>query len=132
MKILRFEDLAAWRAAREMTRQAFRASDVQGLDADLFLRRQLRRAATSAMANIAEGFQSGSDREFARFLRIARRSATEVQSHLYVASDRGCIKKEVFDAIYQKCEDTKNLIGGFLRYLKTPRKPGVGPSNVKT
>lgn len=39
------------------------------------------------MYNIAEGFESGTDPEFARFLKIARRSAAEVQSELYLALD---------------------------------------------
>jgi four helix bundle protein len=39
------------------------------------------------MANIAEGFDAGSDAEFIRFLGYARRSASEVQSHLYIALD---------------------------------------------
>jgi hypothetical protein len=44
-------------------------------------------AAASVMANIAEGFDAGSDAEFIRFLGYARRSASEVQSHLYIALD---------------------------------------------
>jgi four helix bundle protein len=72
------------------------------------------------MANIAEGFNSGSDTEFARFLRISRKSATEVQSHLYAALDDRSIDQEQFDRIYGTAEDVKKLIGGFIRYLSSP------------
>jgi len=43
--------------------------------------------ADPTLFNIAEGFDSRSDAEFVRFLNYAYRSATEVQSHLYVARD---------------------------------------------
>ena len=124
MKIHRFEDLKAWKAAREAAARVFEISESHKLDSDPNLRRQMNDASTSAMANIAEGFKSGSDREFIRFLRIASRSAAEVQSHLYVALDRLWIKKSEFDGIYEACEDTKGLIGGLIRYLSRPRRPG--------
>jgi four helix bundle protein len=71
------------------------------------------------MANIAEGFNSGSDAEFMRFLRISRKSATEVQSHLYAALDDRSIDQDQFDRIYGTAEDVKKLIGGFIRYLSS-------------
>jgi four helix bundle protein len=71
------------------------------------------------MANIAEGFNAGSDMEFARFLRISRKSATEVQSHLYFALDQGQLTQSDFDRLYGSAEDVKKLIGGFVRYLTT-------------
>ena len=46
------------------------------------------------MHNIAEGFESGSDPEFIRFLKFSRRSASEVQSELYLALDRGYISQD--------------------------------------
>ena len=127
MKILRFEDLKAWKAAREMATMITRVAEVQPLDRELSLRRQIKDAATSAMANIAEGFKAGSDREFIRFLKIARRSAAEVQSHLYVLLDRGYIKRDPFDKAYRACEDTNGLIGGLIRYLSRPRSRAPSP-----
>jgi len=122
MRINRVEDEEAWKKARELTQTIYRISDEAGFDDDHNLRRQLRQAATSTMANIAEGFESGTDREFIRFLRIAKRSAAEVQSHLYVANDRGYLPTGAFEAAYAKCEETKRLIGGFIRYLGKRRK----------
>jgi len=84
---------------------------------DYGLRDQTCRAAISVTANIAEGFDSQSDIEFVRFLNYARRSASEIQSHLYVALDQKYITQKQFDEIYQKAVETKNLISGFIRYL---------------
>lgn len=70
------------------------------------------------MANIAEGFDCESSREFARFLEIARRSAVEVQSLLYVARDAGYIDDATFQATYRLAGRTKALIGGFRQSLR--------------
>ena len=81
------------------------------------MRDQIRRAAVSTMANIAEGFDCESKIEFARFLGIARRSAVEVQSILYAALDTGNINQEDFDLHYEQARKSKALIGGFKRSL---------------
>ncbi|QQL44304.1 four helix bundle protein [Sulfuriroseicoccus oceanibius] len=80
---------------------------------------QIRRAAGSTMPNIVEGFDSGSDVEFARFLRYSYRSAGEVQSHLYAALDLGYVDREVFDRCYAMCGEVKNTTAGLIKYLKT-------------
>jgi four helix bundle protein len=71
------------------------------------------------MANIAEGFDGRSPQEFIRFLSYAFRSATEVQSHLYVALDQAYLMKDEFENdLYQQAVETKKLINGFIRYLR--------------
>jgi four helix bundle protein len=118
VKISRFEDIEAWKAARRVTNLVYDATQSSAFDADRDLKRQLRRAAASTMANIAEGFDAGSDGEFQRFLRIAQRSATEVQSHLYVALDRHYIAHAEFETLYAQAQQTRRVIGGFIKYLK--------------
>jgi len=71
------------------------------------------------MANIAEGFDCGSDREFLRFLGYARRSASELQSHLYVALDQRYLNEASFASVCNHLAKVKSLIGGFMRYLRT-------------
>ena len=75
------------------------------------------------MHNIAEGFDGGSDKEFARFLRYSLRSATEVQSQLYTALDQSYIDDAEFQELYQKAKLLKSQIWGFIKYLKNPSKP---------
>lgn len=69
------------------------------------------------MHNIAEGFDSGSDSEFARFLRYAQRSCTEVQSQLYIALDQKYLSQERFHELYKLTEHAHAKIGGFIKYL---------------
>ena len=117
MSIERFEDIRAWQKARELTHLIYMMTKESPFVKDVWLRDQIRSASGSIMANIAEGFDSRSNSEFLRFLGYARRSASEVQSHLYIALDEGYITQAQFQQAYHLAEETKGLIGGFMRYL---------------
>jgi four helix bundle protein len=118
MKLERFEDIEGWQEARVLAQMVYGVSSKGQFGRDFRLRRQIEDAAASVMANIAEGFDAGSDAEFIRFLGYARRSASEVQSHLYIALDRGYVTEQAFKPIYQKADQAKKLINGFIRYLR--------------
>lgn len=117
-KITRFEDLQAWQKARQLTNSvddlAFGAKFVR----DIYLRDQIRGAAGSVMHNIAEGFDSGSGPEFIRFLKMARRSASEVQSELYQALDRKHISEQERCRAHDLATEAKRLINGLIAYLR--------------
>jgi four helix bundle protein len=85
---------------------------------DYQLRNQIRNAAGSVMHNIAEGFDAGSNPEFIRFLKMARRSASEVQSELYLALDREYVSCDDLRRAYDLATDTKRLINGMIAYLR--------------
>lgn len=118
MRIERFEDIKSWQEGRVLTQMVYSATKKSSFSKDHRLVNQIRDAAGSVMHNIAEGFDAGSDAEFKRFLRYARRSASEVQSQLYVALDQQYINKASFQEIYNKALHTKKLINGFIGYLK--------------
>jgi four helix bundle protein len=80
------------------------------------------------MHNIAEGFDTGTGLEFIRFLKIARRSGSEVQSQLYLALDRKTIADDELQRVYDLATETKRLINGMIAYLRQP-KSGVGVAN---
>ena len=115
--IQRFEDIQAWQEARKLVKMIYALTNKDLFSKDFGMRDQIRRAAVSTMANIAEGFDCESKIEFARFLGIARRSAVEVQSILYAALDIVYINQEDFDLHYEQARKTKALIGGFKRSL---------------
>lgn len=121
-RIERFEEIEAWKQARKLTKAVYRVTRSGSFHEDLGLREQFQRAAVSTMANIAEGFDGGSNREFIKFLGYAFRSATEVQSHLYVALDQAYITQRDFDSIYELTVQVKSLVRGFTRYLRSSRR----------
>ena len=118
MKIVKFEEIEAWKLARELTRNVYRLTNKPELDKDFGLKNQIRDASGSSMHNIAEGFNSESNVEFIRFLRYAKRSCTEVQSELYVAIDEKYISQKEFDETYNLAGRTRAAIRGFINYLK--------------
>jgi len=118
LKIERFEDIESWKKARELTKSIYSLTRRNEFFKDYGLKDQIQRACVSVMANIAEGFDSGSKKSFIIFMRYAYRSASEVQSLLYVTFDCSYISKKEFDDSMTLTGDIKNLIGGFIQYLQ--------------
>lgn len=116
--IKNFEDLIAWQKARELTGNVYELARQDKFSRDFGLRDQIQCAAGSVMHNIAEGFESGSDPEFVRFLKMARRSAGEAQSELYLALDVNYIPEEELKEIYAPATEVKRLINGMMTYLR--------------
>jgi four helix bundle protein len=117
-KIERFEDLKSWQKARQLTNMIYDFSQTGTFAKDFELRNQIRRASGSSMHNIAEGYDSGSDAEFTRFLKMAHRSASEVQSQLYLALDLRYITEQQRQTAYSQATEVKRLINGLIGYLR--------------
>jgi four helix bundle protein len=96
----RFERLEAVQLARQMAIAVYSVTRENALlRADRALCDQMRRAAVSVVANIAEGYERGSLQEYHRFLGIAKGSAGEVRGQLYVALDADLIDQATFDRL---------------------------------
>ena len=119
MKVKRFEDLDCWQEARALTQSVYAATRNSFFKKDYGLADQIRRATTSVMANIAEGFSRQGDREFTQFLFISKASASELQSHLYVALDQGYIDQDYFQSLYTQLESIHKCISNLIKYLKS-------------
>ncbi len=117
-KIERFEDLHSWQKARQLANVVYDLAEKPRFVKDALLCRQIRDAAGSVMHNIAEGFDAGTRPEFIRFLKIARRSASEVQSELYLALDRKYITQVELTNAYDLATEAKRLINGMITYLR--------------
>jgi four helix bundle protein len=128
--INRFEDFIAWQRARALTAKIYKASNSGSFAQDFALRNQIRRAAISIMANIAEGFERGRPTEFHQFLSVAKGSAAEVRAHLYVALDAGHINQSLFDELLENAEEVGKVLGG-LRDSVERRRDGR-PTRVST
>ena len=122
MKIKQFEDIEGWKRARELVGYIYTVTNDGAFSKDYSLKDQIRRASTSVMANIAEGFGRQTDKEFIQFLYIALGSSTEVQSHLYIAKDLGYISDREFNKAYGIANETSRMIMGFVKYLKGTSK----------
>jgi len=116
--IKKFEDLIAWRKARELTKRIYHMTRDGQFSKDFGLRDQIQRAAVSVMSNLAEGFERGSRAEFHRFIVIAKGSCAEVRSQLYVALDVEHINKEQFNYVTDLALEVSRIIGGLRTAVK--------------
>jgi four helix bundle protein len=129
MKINSFEDLDCWQEARILVRKISDDTKEGNFKKDLRLTGQIQGAATSCMANIAEGFIRRSDKEFIQFLYISMSSSAEVRSHLYVALDQGYIDQKHFDELYGQADKIGKMISNLIKYLRgTQTKQTVSPT----
>jgi four helix bundle protein len=117
-KIERFEDILAWQKARALTKRIYCHTKQAPFCKDFGLKGQIQRASVSTMANIAEGFERGGDKEFVQFLSNAKGSCGEVRSHLYVALDQNYLTSGDFNLLYGQSAEIGRLISGFMTYLR--------------
>ncbi len=121
----KFEDIEAWQKARILTQNIYRFSSDGMFSRDFGLRDQLRRASVSIMSNIAEGFERSGTGELMQFLSIAKGSAGEVKSHLYVAHDQNYIDEESFNKLFNSACEISKMINGLMNYIRTSKIKGV-------
>ena len=117
-----FRELVCWQLSRELKLEIYRLSDAPHVRNDVRFCSDLRAAAASAPANIAEGFHRRTHAEFSRFLDIARGSIGECQNHLVDAVDRNYLKQEECDRLTALASRAGGAIAGLQRYLRGGRK----------
>ena len=122
MTITRFEDIESWKKARKLTNKIYGITKRSEFRQDKDLCYQIQKASTSIMSNIAEGFEHQSNREFIKYLYIAKGSAGEVRSQLYISLDQGYISRNEFQELYYQVMSISKLISKFIYYLKSCQK----------
>ena len=113
----RFEEIQAWQAARIITKKIYSLSSCGMFAKDFGFKDQIRRSSVSIMSNIAEGFERDGNGEFVQFLSVAKASAGELRSQLYVALDAEYLSKDVFLELFNEAEKASKMIGGLMKYL---------------
>ncbi len=117
MTIERFEDLEVWQFSRILVKEIYLLTENKYFQKDFGLASQLQRSSVSIMANIAEGFERKSKKEFMQFLYISKASCGELRSHLYILLDLNLIDKLKFNELYQSVEKISKSLSGFIKYL---------------
>ncbi len=115
--IKKFEDIVAWQKALELNKIIYQLTQTDTIKKDFSFTDQIRRSSLSIVCNIAEGFERQSDKEFSRFLHIAKGSAAEVRALLYVAKSLDYINDKQFEELLTKIVDIGNLVYGLIKYL---------------
>jgi four helix bundle protein len=118
MNFKSFEEIESWKKARVFNKLIYSKTQQEKFSKDFGLKDQIRRASVSISSNIAEGFERNTDKEFVYFLYVAKASAGEVRSQLYLANDLEYINNEDFLQLKNKVVEISKLIGGLIKYLK--------------
>lgn len=135
MAVTRFQDLIAWKKARILAGEVYKATRQAEFYRDFGLSSQIQRAAVAVMANIAEGFDRRNPPEFAYLLGVARGSAAEVASHIYIATDIGYIADDRSDELLAMTFEVSRILNALqasvLRAAGSPRStPRLRPSSA--
>ena len=117
MQVNSVEELQVWQVARRFVAAVSAAARNDLMSRDLRLRDQIDGCADSILSNLAEGFEQGTDRGFARYLYIARGSCAEARAHLTVAQLRGSIAPETVDALRKDAAQIAQMLTGLIEYL---------------
>ncbi len=117
MPVRNFRDLIAWQKAMDFAEAVYRATASFPKEEIYGLRAQVRGAASSVPANIAEGQGRKSTNEFRRFLSIAHGSLCEAHTHLLLAERLGYLTHPVIVGLVDHAEEIARLINGLLDSL---------------
>jgi four helix bundle protein len=121
-KIERFEDIIAWQKGMELCDVIYAITLKESFAKDYALKDQIRKSAISVPSNISEGFERESNNQFIYFLVIAKASAGELRTQLYIAKNQKYISEEEFNELKNQCLNVSKLISGFVSYLREKRK----------
>jgi four helix bundle protein len=121
-----FKDLRVWEKAHAMTIGVYKATKEFPREELFGITSQMRRAASSIGANIAEGTGRRSDGELTRYLHIARGSAAELEYHLLLARDLDLLSTAKFDLMRRQVDEVQRMLTSLIQQVQ----PVVRAKNV--
>ena len=113
-----YRDLKVWQKAIDMVVDCYKLSQDFPKHEIYGLTSQLRRAAVSVPANIAEGYGLGSRKEYLQFLAIAQGSLKEVETHLIITQRLEYMTQTQLKTILARTEELGKMLGSLIRTLK--------------
>jgi len=120
-------DLKIWQKSIDLVEASYKLSGNLPTEERFGLVSQIRRAAASVPANIAEGFGRWNSREFVRFLAIASGSLRELETHFVIAGRLGFLSERSVEPMFQRIDELARMIyrmrlrvGETLRQVRTP------------
>ena len=118
-----YKELIVWNRAVALAVQVCRVTKGFPPDERFALNAQIRRAATSVPANIAEGWGRGTTKEYIQYRLIARGSLMEVETHAVIAHQLQYLTKPQIESVQQQIEEIGKMLNGLIQALRAPRGP---------
>ena len=118
-----YRKLQVWERAHRLTLEVYKVTGALPREETYGLISQLRRASSSIPANIAEGCGRDSDAEIARFLRIAKGSAKELDYQLLLAHDLGYLRPNDYQRLSIEAQGVSRMLSTFIGRLRQSNNP---------
>ena len=118
MTIRSYRDLTVWQKGMDLVVEVYRLTELFPREEQFGLVSQIRRAAVSIPANIAEGHGRLHRADFLRYLSISRGSLTEVETHLEIAIRLEYLSQDQVRQAWDLLQDTGRLLNGLIRALE--------------
>lgn len=118
-KITRFEDMPVWQEAQEFAVLVYKVTQSLPDEEKFGLTSQIRRAASSVSANIAEGFGRSTKKDTAHFYHIARGSLLETKNFVYLCARLAYIDQLTANAVIEAADSINSQITAILRYFNS-------------
>ncbi len=124
----RYEDLIVWQKAHQLSIWVYRETAKYPAAEQFGLISQMRRAAVSVAANIAEGHSRVTPKDFKHFLAIARGSVAEVDYYLILSRDLGYMTPERSTELRSLCDEVMRLVTKLMASIQTAKEPSFARS----
>ncbi|MEM6285226.1 MAG: four helix bundle protein [Chloroflexota bacterium] len=113
-----FRSLKVWEKSHQLTLNVYRSTQNFPADERFGLTSQIRRAASSIPANIAEGCGRNTERELAQFMQISMGSASELEYHLLLSRDLKYLNEQDYQALNDATVEVKRMLAPFINRLR--------------
>ena len=118
MTIQSYQDLDAWKEGMSLAKECYVLTQAFPREEMFGLTSQIRRAASSIPANIAEGYGREHTKEYVRFLRIAQGSLKELETHLLLSQEVLPLPPLACQTQLRKCDQVGRIFRGLIRALQ--------------
>jgi four helix bundle protein len=113
-----YRDLVVWQTAMALAEDCYRLTRAFPKEETFGLTSQIRRAASSIAANIAEGHGRESTASFIQFLRIAQGSTKELETHILLSERVGLLTREPQELLLSRCNEIGKMLRSLIRTLQ--------------
>ena len=116
-KIISFRDLDVWKLGKAVVLDVYAATMSFPQEERFGLMAQMRRAAMSIPANVAEGFNRYHNKEYRQFLYVALGSCAELETQIDISSDLGYLKRETRERLLEQLDHESRMLRNLIKRL---------------
>lgn len=116
-----FKELKVWQEAKNLAVKIYELTNSGKFKRDFSLKEQIQKSAVSVPSNIAEGYERNSNKDFIRFLLIAKGSLSELRTQLQIAYEVGYIKENEFVEVDEWCKKISAMITRLIKSRSTSK-----------